>query len=135
MSLLRPDSRAPRSMMVSSRRSFLTGWSTRSGRPPPRELRKMNSPMVPPTRMRTAPAITTSLCLLHPCAFGRRELGRGTPFAAWDGAGFGEPFGPARLGVGSGWLVGVKAAVTGSDFIDPHSTGVNRHQLEVAVQL
>src|SRR3954452_20178012 len=145
MSLFLADSRAPRSTMVSSRRSYLTTYGTRSACRP-RKGRAISSAPVPPTPATTtrarARARRTLARLLHPRPFGRRAgPGLGAPFKPFG------PFGARGTRAGSGGVaVGIGAsagavgacaggALTGSDFIDPHSSEIKGHQLHVAVQL
>src|SRR4051794_32967507 len=66
---------------------------------------------------------------------------RGRP-GRLDGPGWGEPFGPLPFGLRPDWRTGGRslgvtgtAAVADGVVIDPDSTGVERHRLEIAEQL
>src|SRR5262249_43405972 len=128
MSLFLADSSAPRSTTVSSRRSYLTLCSTRSGRAAPSGLRSSSSTPTAtrPSSSTPPPARRSVVRLRHPLARGRR-----------DGPWVGEPLVvPGRRDARSGGLSGLfEATVAGSDFIDPDSSRVERHQFEVAEQL
>src|SRR5579883_1168858 len=138
MSLFLADSRAPRSTMASSSRSYLTLCRTSSGRGAVSLDRTRTRVTTPATKTKSArPPARNFFPLLHPFDRGRREPpGAGEPFSAAGRGGTGAGCGSGSRCAGVGWLVaGGEAAVAVSDFIDPHSSRVDRHQLEVAVEL
>src|SRR5262245_48316523 len=92
--------------------------------------------MPAPARIATTPPARTY----------RSRLGRLALAGRWDGLGWGEPFGllPFGLLVPLGFRPAVSTGgrseagavtVEGCEVIDPHSTGVERHQFQVAEQL